>query len=135
MICAELDCLMSLAYVSREYEWSCPSLTALREHHITGGRHPLQELTVPSFIANDTHLRGGSVALVTGPNYSGKSVYIKQVALIVFLAHLGSDVPAISASIGITDRIMTRIQSFESVSTQMSSFFIDCSQVCRRHRW
>lgn len=124
-------------------------------------RHPLQELTVPSYIANDTTLVGGhdgamtdvleqspskatattdhvdqgpNMTIVTGPNYSGKSVYLKQVALIVFLAHVGrqvsriivtvqctderpfSFVPADSAKIGITDKILTRIATRESVS-------------------
>ena len=114
-------------------------------------RHPLQELTVPSFVANDTNIAGyrpartglehedqdaldegahaPNMILVTGPNYSGKSVYLKQVALITFMAHVGSFVPAESASIGLTDKILTRISTRESVSRTQSAFMIDLQQM------
>lgn len=76
----------------------------------------LEELRVDAFIENDTTIhngRDGAVQLLTGPNNSGKSVYLKQVAQIVFLAHIGSFVPAKAARIGLTDKILTRIQSKE----------------------
>ena len=125
-------------------------------------RHPLQELTVPSYIANDTFLVGGcgingeacdaddtgdsalrhlrqtsivetvegpSMLLMTGPNYSGKSVYLKQVALIVYMAHVGCFVPADSATIGLTDKILTRITTRETVSKIQSAFMIDLQLV------
>jgi len=106
-------------------------------------RHILQEKVVSNFIPNDTLLAGGegeswaehqenssaaprcltedgsvvpSMILVTGPNFSGKSVYLKQVAIIVFMAHIGSFVPATKADIGLTDKIMTRVATRESVS-------------------
>lgn len=106
-------------------------------------RHILQEKVVSNFIPNDTLLAGGegeslvehqdnssvgaqyrtedgsvvpSMILVTGPNFSGKSVYLKQVAIIVFMAHIGSFVPATRADIGLTDKIMTRVATRESVS-------------------
>lgn len=121
--------------------------------HIEGGRHPLQELVVPSFIANNCYIAGGpgeqdegatskssadiertstehpSTLILTGPNHSGKSVYLKQVALIVYLAHIGCFVPAERARIGITDRILTRIATRESVAKNESAFSIDLRQV------
>jgi DNA mismatch repair protein MSH5 len=116
---------------------------------ITGGRHLLQEPTVPSYVANDAFLQGGSgkeddeeamsenenqpkgpsLLLMTGPNYSGKSVYLKQIALIVYMAHIGSFVPADSATIGLTDKILTRIATRESISRAQSAFMIDLQQI------
>lgn len=125
-------------------------------------RHPLQELMVPSFVANDTFLVGGasgghpnetsqrsnespmrvsqaesvagiierpSMLMMTGPNYSGKSVYLKQIALIVYMAHVGCFVPAEKAVIGLTDKILTRITTRETVSKTQSAFMIDLQQV------
>lgn len=116
----------------------------------------MQELTVPAYIANDCYLVGGSSAedeedsnilgsqasrsiqesiegpsmlVMTGPNYSGKSVYLKQNALIVYLAHIGSYVPAERATIGMTDKILTRIATRESVSRNQSAFMIDLQQI------
>lgn len=89
-------------------------------------------MCVETFIPNDTNLayqREGNIQLITGANYSGKSVYLKQVGIITFLAHLGCFVPAESALIGLTDRIFCRIQSRESISLNQSTFMIDCSQV------
>ncbi|GAD99872.1 predicted protein [Paecilomyces variotii No. 5] len=115
--------------------------------------HLLQELTVPSYVPNDTFILGGcgtegspeinepltgvshevnegpSILLLTGPNYSGKSIYMKQVALIVYLAHIGSFVPAQSAEIGITDKILTRVTTRETVSKGQSTFMIDLQQM------
>lgn len=128
--------------------------------HIRGGRHPLQELVVSSFVPNDCHIEGGrgedkgccyppstpttdderqsdqahsskpeNILILTGPNHSGKSVYIKQVALIVYLAHVGSFVPADEAIIGVTDQILTRISTRECVSENESAFAIDLRQI------
>lgn len=123
--------------------------------------HLLQELTVPSYVANDTFLVGGpgkqhatepnqveelsagvsqlpsiveategpSMLMLTGPNYSGKSVYLKQIALIVYMAHVGCFVPAERAKIGLTDKILTRIATRETVSKIQSAFMIDLQQV------
>lgn len=122
---------------------------------IEGGRHPLQELTVPAYIPNSCFLVGGpgddneedpsyasqnsvpveddaespSLLIMTGPNYSGKSVYLKQNAVIVYMAHIGSFVPAERATIGLTDKILTRIATRESVSRNQSAFMIDLQQV------
>lgn len=118
--------------------------------------HLLQELAVPAYVPNDTYLHGGrgtpaqgrdtphshqsthgddipegpSTIILTGPNYSGKSIYLKQTALIVYLAHIGSFVPATSATIGLTDKILTRISTRESVSRNQSAFMIDVQQMC-----
>lgn len=73
--------------------------------------------------------KGPSLLIMTGPNYSGKSVYLKQVALIVYMAHVGSFIPAESAIIGLTDKILTRISTRESVSKVQSAFMIDLQQV------
>ena len=98
---------------------------------LRGARHPLQEhVTETTFIANDVDLRSG-VLIVTGPNYSGKSVLLKTVALIHILAQMGCFVPCESAILGIADRIFTRVHSHESVvsSTMESSFSIDLQQM------
>jgi DNA mismatch repair protein MSH5 len=141
-----------LAIGSGKYKWVAPKMTNENAIHIEGGRHPLQELVVPAFISNDCHMSGGagtqehelhddasssimqspddlpSTIILTGPNHSGKSVYLKQVALIVYLAHIGCFVPAERAWIGITDRILTRIATRESVSSPESAFAIDLRQ-------
>jgi DNA mismatch repair protein MSH5 len=90
--------LLSLAFAAQQYAFTRPFVTEENVINIVGGRHPVQELVVPAFIENDTVLVGGggpneieapSVLLLTGANYSGKSVYLKQVALIVYLSHVG----------------------------------------------
>lgn len=146
----ELDSLIALALGAERYHWTIPRMTRENVVNIQGGRHPLQELVVPSFIANDCGIYGGcgarpeededmstdgeempngpSMLVLTGPNHSGKSVYLKQVALIVYLAHIGSYVPAEQATIGLTDRILTRIATRESVSRSESAFSIDLRQ-------
>ncbi|APA14707.1 hypothetical protein SS1G_06712 [Sclerotinia sclerotiorum 1980 UF-70] len=152
--CGELDSLVALALGAIKYRFNPPTITQANVIDIKGGRHPLQELTVPSYVANDCYLAGGSgngigldqqfpsdtiqeskniegpsMLLMTGPNYSGKSVYLKQTALIVYLAHIGSYVPADSAVVGLTDKILTRITTRESVSRNQSAFMIDLQQV------
>ncbi|XP_062077683.1 DNA mismatch repair protein MSH5 isoform X4 [Humulus lupulus] len=105
---AELDCLLSLALVARQNNYVRPTLTEENLLDIQNGRHVLQEMTVDTFIPNDTKIQNeGRINIITGPNYSGKSIYIKQVALIVFLSHIGSYVPAEAATVGLTDRQAT----------------------------
>lgn len=147
-LCGELDSLLALARGAEKYKLKAPRMTDTNEIQIREGRHILQELVVPSFIPNETGLRGGtgkgldhssamasdmtsgapSIMIMTGPNHSGKSVYLKQVALIVYLAHIGSYVPADQACIGLTDRLLTRIATRESVSRNESAFAIDLKQ-------
>lgn len=156
-VCGELDALLALAQGARVYKLARPRMTTDNVLEIHEGRHLLQEQTVPACIPNDTLLIGGegeeptmpgshqdpmpppprpsvpadgpSMQVLTGPNYSGKSVYLKQVALIVYLAHVGSFVPAVRATIGLTDRILTRIATRESVTRAHSAFAIDLQQV------
>ncbi|KAI9637308.1 putative meiotic recombination-related protein [Dioszegia hungarica] len=134
-IIAELDCLLALAFAAVQYDLRCPTMTDEPVLHIQNGRHFLQELTVQQYICNDTMMQGGqdgeycSMMVVTGANGSGKSAYGKQVALIAFMAQIGSFVPAETAEIGVCDRIYTRLQTKESVSRTGSAFMIDLSQV------
>ncbi|XP_066366171.1 DNA mismatch repair protein MSH5 isoform X3 [Miscanthus floridulus] len=126
---AELDCILSLAIVARQNNYVRPILTEDSILEIHNGRHALQEMTVDTFVPNDTKIRdAGRINIITGPNYSGKSIYIKQVALIVFLAHIGSFVPADSAIVGLTDRIFCAMGS-KSMTTEQSTFMIDLHQV------
>ncbi|KAL9934316.1 hypothetical protein V8E36_006772 [Tilletia maclaganii] len=146
---AELDCLVALADAAAKFGWVRPEMTEENVLEIYQGRHALQELTVDSFVPNDAYLQGGKAAAdemmhedqdqhvnggqsllaITGANGSGKSIYLKQVALIVLLAHIGSFVPAQGARIGICDQILTSIQARHSVSRLQSSFLLDVSQV------
>ncbi|KAF8895319.1 DNA mismatch repair protein MutS [Infundibulicybe gibba] len=139
--CAELDCLLSFAEVSRLNEYRRPVMVEQNIIHILRGRHPLQEQVVDTFVPNDAHVVGGtgiggksgknshSVVLCTGANACGKSVYLKQIALIQYMAQIGCFVPAESATLGITDKIFTRISTRESVSRVQSAFMIDLNQV------
>uniref|UniRef100_A0A7N0T338 DNA mismatch repair protein MSH5 n=1 Tax=Kalanchoe fedtschenkoi TaxID=63787 RepID=A0A7N0T338_KALFE len=126
---AELDCFLSLATVARQNSYVRPTLTTGSLLDIRNGRHVLQEMTVDTFIPNDTKIGDdGKIHIITGPNYSGKSIYIKQVALIVFLSHIGSFVPADAATIGMTDRIFCAMGS-TLMTTEQSTFMIDLHQV------
>lgn len=129
LLASEVDVLLSLSEIAKEPNWVCPDVVEERVVHIDDGRHPLAEVTVPNLVANSTNLHGGSVACVTGPVFSGKSVYCAQVALMVLLAQVGSFVPAARARIGVFDALFTRVQSTDSVSVGQSSFFTDCSQI------
>ncbi|XP_035698854.1 mutS protein homolog 5-like [Branchiostoma floridae] len=128
---AEMDCLIAFASVAKDNNYARPQLSKESGIRIVGGRHPLQELCVSPFVPNNTTLGGKDhrLSVLTGPNASGKSVYLKQVGLIVFLAQVGSFVPAESATIGLVDRIFTRIHTRESVSVGLSTFMIDLNQV------
>ncbi|KAI0802089.1 muts domain V-domain-containing protein [Irpex lacteus] len=152
-ICAELDCLLSFAEASRAYNYQRPAITEDNILAIKGGRHPLQELVVDTFVPNDVFLVGAdfsgdiqdfddaenisthheehhnSILVCTGANACGKSVYLKQVATIQYMAQIGCFVPATSATLGIVDKIFTRIQTRESVSKVQSAFMIDLNQV------
>ncbi|KAJ6109241.1 hypothetical protein N7486_001475 [Penicillium sp. IBT 16267x] len=142
-ICGEIDCNLALTQAASFYNLARPRMVSTNVIKIKGGRHILQEMTVSSYVPNDTLLMGGtqdqedfalekripSVLLLTGPNYSGKSVYMKQVALIVYLAQIGSFVPADSAELGITDKILTKINTQESVSKIQSTFMSDLQQI------
>ncbi|XP_034553444.1 mutS protein homolog 5 isoform X2 [Notolabrus celidotus] len=130
---AELDCLMAMSSASLEYGYTLPKITSHRRITVTQGRHPLVELCSPVFVANSfqSFESQGRVKIITGPNSSGKSIYLKQMGLIVFMALIGSNVPAKEAEIGLVDGIFTRMQSIESVSVGLSTFMIDLNQMAQ----
>ncbi|KAK7372012.1 hypothetical protein VNO80_05380 [Phaseolus coccineus] len=126
---AELDCFLSMALIARQNNYVRPSLTEENLLDIKNGRHVLQEMTVDTFIPNDTKiLHDGRINIITGPNFSGKSIYIKQIAIIVFLSHIGSFVPADEATVGLTDRIFCATGS-RLMTAEQSTFMIDLHQI------
>ncbi|PWY89766.1 DNA mismatch repair protein Msh5 [Aspergillus heteromorphus CBS 117.55] len=155
-ICGQLDSLLAMAQTASSYNLVRPNMVQEGIIKIKGGRHMLQELTVSSYVPNDAFLVSGkvqgvpseplgqtsgailaqtntesgpSMLLLTGPNYSGKSVYMKQVALIAYLAQVGSFVPAKSAEIGIIDKILVKSNTQDSVSQIQSTFMNDLQQI------
>jgi len=126
---AQIDVFSSLAEVAVRYNYVRPELTAGSEINIREGRHPVVErsLSESSFVPNDTFLSNDDAQLVvlTGPNMSGKSTYLRQVALMVLLAQIGSFVPAESATIGIVDRIFTRIGARDDLAAGQSTFMVE----------
>ncbi len=127
----QLDCLLALATVARDNDWCKPEVSHDEELIIRNGRHPLQEQCVQTFVANDSRMskETGKVMVMTGPNACGKSVYLKQIGIITFLAHLGSWVPASYAKIPLVDAIYTRIQTIDSISLGLSAFAVDLNQM------
>lgn len=117
-LCAQIDCHLAFAEVAKMRGYVRPEMTTERSLEIVEGLHPIYEQVVDTFIANDTNFQENQslITLLTGANYSGKTVYLTQIALIVYMAHIGSFVPAKSATIGITDRILARISNRESIS-------------------
>ena len=130
---AELDALLSLAEVAVEYNYVRPKIgKAVKHIKIENGRHPVVEKIVGArnYIANDTLLDDGcKTMIITGPNMSGKSTYMRQVALITLLAHIGSYVPASSAEISLTDRIFTRIGASDDLAYSQSTFMVEMVEV------
>jgi len=126
---ANLDVFSSLAEVAVHHNYIKPSLDETDEIHIVNGRHPVVErsLTDTGFVPNDTRLSNSDeqIIILTGPNMAGKSTYLKQVALIVLLAHIGSYVPAEKADIGLVDRIFTRIGAREDLAAGHSTFMTE----------
>jgi len=126
---ANVDVFSSLAEVAIRYSYVRPELTTDKEIVIREGRHPVVEssLVDSGFVPNDTYLSNDNAQLIilTGPNMAGKSTYLKQVALIVLLAQIGSFVPAVSATIGLVDRIFTRIGAREDLTTGQSTFMME----------
>jgi len=129
----ELDCLLSMATASVENDLVKPTLVDRNIIEIQGGRHILQEICAETFISNDSIMKeeSGRLHVLTGPNASGKSVYLKQVGIIAFLAHIGSFVPAQKATIGYIDKIFTRIDTVSSFMMNLSTFTRDTTQIAR----
>ncbi|XP_006875646.1 PREDICTED: mutS protein homolog 5 isoform X1 [Chrysochloris asiatica] len=133
-LASRLDVLLAFASAARDYGYSRPHYSSrLLGVRIQNGRHPLMELCARTFVPNSAECGGdsGRVKVITGPNSSGKSIYLKQVGLITFMALVGSFVPAEEAEIGAVDAIFTRIHSCESISLGLSTFMIDLNQVAK----
>ncbi|MEF8783140.1 MAG: DNA mismatch repair protein MutS [Haloarculaceae archaeon] len=134
---AELDALVSFATVAAEYDYCRPVVTDpdvaepnVDGIHIEGGRHPVVERTEASFVPNDTHLDDDErVAVITGPNMSGKSTYMRQVALIAILAQAGGFVPADVARLGIVDRVFTRVGASDDIAGGRSTFMVEMTEL------
>ena len=128
----QLDALLSLAQVAADYNYVRPRINAEGRYQIEGGRHPVVEDSIgrEKFVPNDTSLDGEHrVMIITGPNMAGKSTYMRQVALIVLMAHMGSFVPADSADIALTDRIFTRIGASDDLYGGQSTFMVEMSEM------
>ena len=130
---AALDCLLSLATVAKENRYVKPEILPQGEEmHIVGGRHPVVEaVSREQFVPNDTYLNADSdrTMIITGPNMAGKSTYMRQVALIAILAHMGSFVPAKQAKIPILDKIYTRVGASDNLIFDQSTFMVEMSEV------
>jgi DNA mismatch repair protein MutS len=129
-----LDVFAALAETAAIYRYCRPRLTTEPGLTITQGRHPVIERVLPAgtFVPNDVCLDGDSqVLIVTGPNMSGKSTILRQVALIVLLAHLGSFVPARTAVVGLTDRIFTRVGAVDDIGRGQSTFLVEMIETAR----
>ena len=130
---ATADTLCSLACVAVKRNYCRPEIVLGDEISITDGRHPVVErmLTDSLFVPNDTALgtQGNQVSIITGPNMAGKSTYMRQVALIVIMAQMGSFVPARSARMGIVDRVFTRIGASDDLASGQSTFMVEMTEV------
>ena len=130
---AKLDVVASLALVAERNNYVRPKINEKGIIDIKSGRHPVVEKMIPNdmFIANDTLLddKKNRVSIITGPNMAGKSTYMRQTALIVLLAQIGSFVPAESANIGIVDRIFTRVGASDDLASGQSTFMVEMTEV------
>jgi DNA mismatch repair protein MutS len=129
---AILDVLCALAETARLFRYCRPELNDSLRLVIKDGRHPVldQNLVDEKFVPNDTELNGENIrmAIVTGPNMAGKSTYIRQVALIVLMAQIGSFVPAESAEVGLVDRIFTRVGASDDLARGQSTFMVEMNE-------
>ncbi|CEK11299.1 DNA mismatch repair protein MutS [Legionella hackeliae] len=130
---AELDVLSTFARRAQALNWTCPQLLSTPGIYIEAGRHPVVEQVLQEqFIANDLHLdRTQNILLITGPNMGGKSTYMRQSALIVLLAHIGSYVPATQARIGPIDKIFTRIGASDDLASGRSTFMVEMTETAQ----
>jgi len=130
---AELDVYLSLAVVAAKNKYVCPEVDAGDTVYIKDGRHPVVEQFVKDtyFVPNDAHLDTGAnrVMLITGPNMAGKSTYMRQVALIVLMAQIGSFVPAAEARIGVVDKLFTRVGASDDLASGQSTFMLEMNEV------
>ncbi len=134
-IIAFLDVLGAFAEVAQKYNYACPNITNSSKILIKQGRHPVIEYvnTKEPFIPNDVLLNSDSeqILIITGPNWSGKSTYLRQTALIVLMAQIGCYIPAESAEIGIVDRIFTRIGASDDITRGQSTFLLEMNEMAQ----
>lgn len=130
---AKLDVINNLAERAQSLNWLCPQLVAEPGIVIKAGRHPvIEQLLQEQFIANDVHLQPEhNMVLITGPNMGGKSTYMRQTALIVLMAHIGSFVPAQSMRLGPIDRIFTRIGASDDLASGRSTFMVEMTETAQ----
>ena len=130
---AELDAYVSMALVASRNHYVRPKIKTRGVIDIKNGRHPVVENMIPNdmFIPNDTYLDNGKnrISVITGPNMAGKSTYMRQSALIVLMAQIGSFVPAEKANIGIVDRIFTRVGASDDLASGQSTFMVEMTEV------
>lgn len=130
---AKIDVYTSLAYVAEHNHFVRPMINEKGVIDIKDGRHPVVEQMIPNdaFVPNDTYLddKESRVSIITGPNMAGKSTYMRQTALIVLMAQMGSFVPAKSANIGIVDRIFTRVGASDDLASGQSTFMVEMNEV------
>lgn len=132
-VIAQIDCLLGFADVATDYKYVCPDVNDSLIIDIKQGRHPVIEQQLPigeQYIANDILLdnNGQQIIIITGPNMAGKSALLRQTALIVLLAQIGSFVPAESAQIGIVDKIFTRVGASDNISLGESTFMVEMNE-------
>ncbi len=132
-VIARIDCLASFAAVAKQYNYHRPALQEGSGLEIKNGRHPVIEQQLPpgeSYVANDTFLdkENQQVIILTGPNMSGKSALLRQTAIITLMAHMGSFVPADAATIGLTDKIFTRVGASDNLSGGESTFMVEMNE-------
>ncbi len=128
---AQCDCLSAFAYLANRRNYVRPKITAGTELNITDGKHPvLAETLGHDFVPNDVELGNGAgdVLIITGPNMSGKSTYIRQTALLVLMAQAGSFIPAKDATIGLVDRIFTRVGASDELTRGQSTFMVEMTE-------
>ena len=127
-----MDVWCSLAYCADLYNWTCPTITNDCSFDIIGGRHPVIESALrargDNFVKNDCNLNVRAIALLTGPNMAGKSTYLRQNAIIVVMAHLGSFVPATRATIGICDQLFSRVGASDNLAAGQSTFMVEMAE-------
>lgn len=129
-----LDATVSLAVAAARNQYVRPEITETGEISITAGRHPVVEASMTGddqFVPNDTCLdnEGNRMIIITGPNMAGKSTYMRQIALITLMAHVGSFVPAESARIGLVDRIFTRVGASDDLASGQSTFMVEMNEM------
>lgn len=129
-VLAELDVFAALAEVGAAQKYCFPEICNDATTEIVGGRHPVLDMTLPEFTANDTVFQAEDalIHIITGPNMAGKSTYIRQVALLCIMAQMGSGIPATTARIGLCDRVFTRVGAADDLARGQSTFMVEMAE-------